>query len=343
VGFLVRLAFNFHDIVAFRVETDDLQAAAFFRAEYGLYLSESLPSRLPVVQLHFRRGAVRRAPADWVRHTHKVLARWAYRGEPGDEQVVIEATGNRWAIPMVHHMLVHPSLRYLAARHGVLMLHAGAVAVKGHSVPLSGHGGVGKTTTVSALLVHGGRDVALHADDYAFVTPEGVTFSYLTRSHLYWPLLSWVPELRQRLRMAERIRLWFLGNLRRWSRDRIKWPVRMEQERLWPGRAHMRRATLSALVWLARAEGTRAALQRFSPTADDITALLEMNFYEARHFLALLQAQDETYAPQIEVWRARERELLQTLVTHVPSYRLTIPREGKDTSFLPDLLQQVGE
>ncbi len=335
--------FNFHDIVAFQLETDDAEAAAFFRAEYGVYVSTDLPAHIPVVQLRFRRGVRHKAPANWVRHTHKVLARWAYRIHLGDDQAVIEAVGNRWAIPMIHHMLVHPSLRYLAARRGVLMLHAGAVAGSGHSVLFTGHGGVGKTTTVSVLLVHGGKDIGLHADDYVFVTPEGATYSYLTRSHLYWPLLSWVPELRKRLRTVEKMRLWVLGNIRRWSHDRIKWPVRVEQEKLWPGKPKMRRAKLSALVWLGRAEGERAALQQFSPAPEDIAALLEMNFHEARHFLALLQAQDETYASQIAAWRAREKELLERLVTHVPSYRLTIPREGKDTSFLPDLLRLVGQ
>lgn len=338
----MNLNFVFHDIAALHVETEDQQAADFFRAEYRPYLTAEAPQGLPTVSLRFRRGRMQSAPVDWPRHVHKVLARWAYRIRLDDGGIEIEAVGNYWAIPMVHHMLAHPSLRYLAARRGVLMLHAGAVAFGGRSLLFTGHGGVGKTTTVSVILSQGGG-VALHADDYVFVTPQGETFSYLTRSHLYWPLLSWVPQLRERLTFWERVRLRILGAIRQWSRDGLKWTVRVEQERLWPNTPHERRARLAAMVWLERADGSRASLKPFSPTEGDVEALLEMNFYEARHFLTLLRAQDDSYDQNVAEWREREAELLRGLVGAVSSYRLAIPRNGKDTSFVPDLLALVKE
>ncbi len=336
----MRLSFNFHDIVALEIDADEA-SAAFFQAEYRPYLGASSLPGTPRVRLMVQRGAPRTAPAPWTRWTHKFLARWAYRIRLGEDEVLIEAVGNRWAIPMVHHMLVHPSLRYLAAYRGVLMLHAGAVAFNGRSLLFTGHGGIGKTTTVSALLADDGAGLALHADDYVFVTPQGETFSYLTRAHLYQPLLSWVPALRQRLTTEERLRLRVLGAIRRWSRDRIKWPVRLAQDRLWPKVPHARQAHLAAVVWLARGQGPRATLAPFTPTLQDRQDLLAMNFYEARHFIALLEAQESKAEADIAAWREREAALLKQLLDGAPSYRLALPREGRDLSFLPALKQLV--
>ena len=337
----MHLNFNFHDIVALEVDASE-DAAAFFQAEYRPYLGAARSPATPRVHLTVRRGTPRTAPPHWTRRTHKLLARWAYRIHLGEETVTIEAVGNHWAIPMVHHMLVHPSLRYLAARHGVLMLHAGAAAFDGHSLVFTGHGGVGKTTTVSALLADGGAGLALHADDYVFVTPDGETFSYLTRAHLYQPLLSWVPALRHRLTTEERLRLHVLGAIRHWSRDRIKWPVRMAQDRLWPNVPHARHARLAALVWLTRGQGERATLTPFVPTAQDRQGLLAMNFYEVRHFMALLEAQGSEAEAKIAAWQARERALLEQILERAPSYRLSLPAGGRDLSFLPALKQLAG-
>ncbi len=332
----MHLSFNFHDIVALEIDADEA-SAAFFQAEYRPYAGDAGSAGTPRVRLTVRRGTPHTAPAHWTRWTHKILARWAYHIRLSEKEVVIEAVGNRWAIPMVHHMLVHPSLRYLAASRGVLMLHAGAVAFNGRSLVLTGHGGVGKTTTVSALLAGGGAGLALHADDYVFVTPQGETFSYLTRAHLYQPLLSWVPALRQRLTREERLRLRVLGAVRRWSREGIKWPVRMAQDRLWPEVPHARQARLAAVVWLARGQGPRATLAPFAPTAQDRQGLLAMNFYEARHFAALLEAQGGGAEAEIAAWQAREGALLEQLLERVPSYRLALPHGGRDLSFLPAL------
>lgn len=335
--------FNFHDVVGVRVETTDAFAESFFLAEYRPYVVETLPASVPRVTLQFSRGRMAAAPSAWIRHTHKALARWAYRIEIGEREVNIAAQGNNWSVPMVHHMMVHPSLRLLAARQGVLMLHAGAVAYNGRSLVFTGTGGAGKTTTVSLLLDRGGPAWALHADDYVFLTPEGESLSYLTRSHLYWPLLAWVPALKARLTAFEKARLRLLGAVRRWSGDRLKWPVRVEAARLWPAYFHQERAQLTAIMWLQRADGKEARLTPFEPSEVDLQSLLEINFKEARHFMALLELQGDISRKVILEWREQERQLLHAVMSRKPSYRLSIPQGRRDASFLPQLAALVGE
>lgn len=339
----MNLAFNFHDIVCLRIETDDETCAAFFRAEYRPYLSDATRPDLPLVTLTFRRGGLRGAPFPGVRHTHKLLARWVYRLTFAESAIHIQAQGNRWAIPMIHHMLVHPSLRLLAAGQGVLMLHAGAVAYGDRSLVFTGTGGAGKTTTTSLLLAQDNPRWALHADDYVFLTPQGETCSYLTRSHLYAPLLGWVPSLRKRLTSAEHLRLRLLWMVRAGSGDRIKWPVRVEAARLWPGREHRFRARLGAIVWIQRTAATQSALVPMKPTAAEVDQLLAVNFHEARHFVALVQAQPD-FDPQILTrWREQERALLAALAAGQPWYRLVLPARRPDRSFLDALSHLIQE
>jgi len=333
--------FLFHDIVRLDIETEDEECARYFQAEYRPYFGQSTSkASLPSVSLIFRRGTMANPGFDGVRHTHKILARWVYRVEVGEHQIHILAQGNRWAIPMIHHMLIHPSLRMLAAKQGVLLLHAGAVTYRTHSLVLTGTGGVGKTTTTSVLLAQNDPQWGLHADDYVFLSPEGKTFSYLTRSHLYWPLLSWVPELKRRLTLSERLRLRLLWLIRKGTRDKVKWPVRVDAARLWPGRQHRPAAWLGAVVWLHRGQGRRSSLVPLQPSVEDVDRLLAVNFFEARHYLALLRAQKHFDPRVIQQWREQERRLLSAVAASSPWYALRIPADTRDLSFL-DALQRL--
>jgi len=337
------LNFTFHQIVRLRLHTDDKACADFFRAEYRPYLSTRANDTLPLVHLTFYHRRRRETPFTGVSFSHKLLARWVYGIEITTNEVHLQVQGNRWAIPMVHHMLVHPSLRLLAARQGVLMLHAGAVAFRERSIVLTGSGGVGKTTTTSLLLAQSSPQWALHADDYVFLSPDGRTFSYLTRSHLHQPLLSWVPEVRHVLTTAERLKLRLLWLLRRGSQERLKWPVRLDAQRLWPQREHREMARLKALVWLQRQEATQATITPFSPSAEDLDRLLKMNFHEARHFITLLHACHTLDQEILPPWREQERALLTKIAQQVPWYRLSIPSRHKDVSFLPLLQDLMGD
>jgi hypothetical protein len=235
----------------------------------------------------------------------------------------LQVYGNRIAVSMVHHMLVHPSLRWLAAGGGTLLLHAGAVAKNGKSLIFTGKGGAGKTTTTSLILASG-DDWQLHADDYVFLG-GGQSKAYVTRSHLYRDLLKWVPELGARLTSWERIRLEVLGAIRKYSGERLKWAVRLGPDRLWPGKTIANTATPAAILLLERANVPAPQLLPIedpSATADD---LLEMNFGEARHFLSLLAKAgtlDETW---LAAWKATERALLVKILAETPAYRLVLP------------------
>ena len=90
-------------------------------------------------------------PQGYTFHQHKLLARWGYRMQVSPERIELDVIGNRLSVPMVHHMLLHPSLRYLSARQGVLLLHAGAVSHLGKSLIFTGYGGAGKTTTTALV------------------------------------------------------------------------------------------------------------------------------------------------------------------------------------------------
>ena len=150
----------------------------------------------------------------------------------------------------------------------------------------------------------------------------------MTRSHLYRDLLRWVPEVADRLTLAERARLEFFSSIRSWSGDRIKWALRLPMERLWPGRDLQKSAEPVAVIILKRdSSSQRPALQRLAEDEIPLGELIAMNFYEARHFLNLLQkCQAIAYYPAwLRSWQEHELTLLQARLTEIPVYRLELP------------------
>jgi hypothetical protein len=325
--------FQFHDIATVEAWSDAPFARAFFEAEYGYHRVDGAQTGLPRAFLDFRLDST--PPAGFTRHTHKVLARWGYRltVNPGD--VDIRVYGNRTAVSMVHHMLVHPSLRWLAAGGGTLLLHAGAVAKNGKSLIFTGKGGAGKTTTTSLVLASaGGRphgsplqttEWQLHADDYVFLRAGPKSLAYVTRSHLYRDLLKWVPEVGARLTPWERMRLEFFGALRKYSGERIKWPVRLGPQRLWPNKSIADSATPAAILLLERADVSAPQLISANDLPGTTNDLLEMNFGEARHFLSLLKKAGQLDEAWLAAWQETERNLLAKMLTEIPAYRMVLP------------------
>jgi hypothetical protein len=325
------VVYQFHEIAAVEVWSDSPFTRAFFEAEYGFHRVDGpLPEGLPRAFLDFRLDST--PPEGFTRHVHKLLARWGYRLTINPGALDLHVYGNRTAVAMVHHMLVHPSLRWLAAGGGTLLLHAGAVAKNGKSLIFTGKGGAGKTTTTSLILASGRspgsplqtNDWQLHADDYVFLGDQ-VSQAYVTRSHLYRDLLKWVPEIGARLTPWERTRLEVLGAIRKYSGERLKWAVRLGPERLWPGKTIAETATPAGILLLERANVSAPQLipiSDLSATADD---LLEMNFGEARHFLALLEKAGALEAAWLADWKATERALLVKILSQTPAYRLVLP------------------
>ena len=335
--------FRFHDIAAVAVSSDSAFVNQFFEAEYGYHRVDGAPPpSLPLATLDFSLNGT--PPAYFTHHIHKLLARWDYRIALQPGRVDLRVVGSRAAVAMVHHMLVHPSLRWLAANQGTLLLHAGAVAKQGKSLIFTGKGGAGKTTTTS-LVLSAGQGWQIHADDYIFLTPQR-SLAYVTRSHLYRDLLNWVPEVRERLTPWERVRLEFFGALRKYSREGLKWPVRLSPQRLWPGTPIADTALPAGILLLERADVSSPALKPVASLDETTADLLEMNFGEARHFLTLLRKAGSLDERWLADWKDQEHNLLSSILRSTPLHRLVLPfsqsARGVQASLMPlldDLLK----
>lgn len=342
------LHYNFHRLVGFELESQSSNARDFFEAEFAQHRVNS-PIQGPSVKLRWQLSSLPLKPSGRASfHMHKLLARWFYRIELGNEHIEIAAQGNRIALPMVHHMLVHPSLRYLCSFHGSLLLHGAGVVKNNRSLVLTGAGGAGKTTSSSILLDQGGPSWGPHADDYVFLDHAGLSFGYLTRSHLYSDLLGWIDSLNERLTVREKLQLAVFGNIRRWSGNRLKWPVRLISQRMWPDRKYAPQARVAGVLILERSQGDQLQLNELDPHQVPVQSLLTMNFFEARHFIRLVKKN----LPQLSDdwlldWKARELTLLEQMTRTLPFYRLSLPARPSDLhalrSELLDLVEPILE
>lgn len=331
------LTFNFHQIAGVQIESEDSGLLEFFEAEYR-------PSSSPLLQ-GMNKVSLNWSKSNWLFtagyriQMHKCLARWAYKITFHENGIHIDAIGNRTAIPMVHHMLVHPSLRYLCARKDALMLHGSAVVLNDKSLVFTGVGGAGKTTISSLILRYGGEDWNLHADDYVFLTHGPKSFSYMTRSHLYRDQVRWIPGIRDLLSSKERLHLEFFGRLREITRDQIKWPLRIEPSRLWPEHTISPQANLAAIIILSRDNVDQLSLEKLDVSDGILQELVQMNFYEARHFIKLVKKTfgEAILVDKLAAWKQRESDLLNRILQQAPLFRLNLPlhetsgdRFGKD-------------
>ena len=333
--------YNFHGLVGLRVRTDSSFAADYFAAEYGP-AAGAIAAELPSVVLRWMDSSLPRRPGpDYRLKIHKGLARWFYRIRLEPQEILIEAAGNRTAVPMVHHMLVHGCLRYLCSAQDAMMLHAAALAQGGRSLVIAGSGGVGKTTVSSILLDQGGPGWELHADDYVFLSSAADTHLYPSRAHLYADYLKAVPSVTNKLSARQRAHLNAFGTVRRVSGDRIKWPLRVEPEVLWPDRASTSHAQLKALLLLESSRAEEVNLEPISDSAALVDRLLQVNFYEARHTIELIEG-FRSHPEYLEAWQSRERETLQRALDNAPAYRLSLPPTASiERTKLVSIFQQL--
>lgn len=83
-------------------------------------------------------------------------------------------------------------LHFAAMQKKMLMVHAGSVAFNGQGVLLLGHGGAGKSTTVSQAV---GQDFQSCGDDYVMVDTVGMTIHAVYRTFKLLPSTAFpVPE-----------------------------------------------------------------------------------------------------------------------------------------------------
>jgi hypothetical protein len=317
--------YNFHDLAGVRVESEDQGLLSFYDAEYFPY-SAPVSEEINQVVLRSKKSSWPLSPG-YQFQLYKLLARWAYKVAIQEQGIYIETVGNSTSVPMIYHMLVHPSLRYLCSLKNVLMLHGSAVVLNHKSLVFTGTGGTGKTTVSSLILKGGGNEWNLHADDYVFLGENSSSYSYITRSHLYRDQLCWVPSIRKFLSPYERIRLEFFGRVRELTRDGVKWPVRIEAARLWPDHRIAAQAHLGAIIFLTRSNVDQFSLEKIDVTPEVIQEVLQMNFYEARHFVSLIKkAFGETYQHEwLARWQEREQQLLEHILHESPVFRLHLP------------------
>ena len=326
--------YYFQNKLGIRIKSRDPAALHFYDQEYA-HSRGVIPEDSSIVSLHWGKNPPPKTPEPgFVHHRHKWFARWSYRISATESGISIDAYGNKVAIPMLHHMLVHPALRLLAAQKGTLMLHGAAVVRNGQSLLFAGSGGSGKTTTSSLILHHGGSEWKLHADDYVFIVQGSQSLMYLTRAHLYRDMLKWLPQLRDQLTFREKMHLELFGRIRHYSRDGIKWPLRLAEARLWPNHILAAEAQLGAILLINREYVERPQLEIIADKSRLRADLLDMNFHEVRHFVDLVNKTTSNLNSKnwVERWKQLENDLLGECIRVTPSYRLVLPnkRETRD-------------
>jgi len=326
--FLSESIFNFHDIVAVKTRCASAFQKSFFEDEYQYHQVDVKPSDLPTVEFSYTN--LRARTPEMVTYQHKVLAKFGYTIALGENLIKINVAGNNIGIPIAHHMLLHTSLRYLTAQKGFVLLHSGAVAKNGKSLLFSGKGGSGKTTMTS-LILSSDQGWNIHADDYVFLS-EGKTRTYVTRAHLYRDLLRWVPQIKNKLTLKERIALSIFGFVRETSNEGIKWPVRMEFSRLWPNISIANTAIPGGLILLSREDVNTPSLVENNNLDLAVDELVEMNFFEARHFIHLVKKAGVYSDSWYQQWYNREKTNLRDFLSKVPLYTLRLPKRSTTNS-----------
>lgn len=331
--------FIFHNIVGALVTCDAPFANNFFQDEYRYHSTPTKLANLPFVDLTYSLN--KKIPSSYTKYRHKLFANMGYEIDLGERTAKISVVGNQVAVPIAHHMLLHSAIRWLAANNSSILLHAGAVAKNNKSVIFSGKGGAGKTTTTS-LILSANDDWQIHADDYIFLK-DRQSLAYVTRSHLYKDLLSWVPEVGVRLTPWEKIKLEFLGEVRKRTSEGIKWPVRLSADRLWPNTQIADSATPAAILLLERGQVPNPRLEELKDKQVAVDELVEMNFYEARHFVALMKKSGKYSETWYQQWHSLEKDRLFSLLGSIPVYKFVLPYYSDKAKQSQELLRSINE
>jgi hypothetical protein len=323
---LYPLIFNFHQLIHLEIWSDDERVRRFYISEYGHHMVQNKQPHQAMVKLYLNSD---RHPVTEksFRHRHKWLAHWRHEISFKQDHIEILASGNAFAIPMIHHMLVHPGLRYLSAQLGVLMLHASAVVHNGKSIVFASKPGIGKTTINAILLSDKQTFWQPHADDYVFLTPQPQSLSYVTRHHLYQPIIKWVPEIAATLSAWQKLKIKGFSLLRRLSHNTLKWPLRMETAHAWPHLETCDQAVASGLVLLHNSQEKEAAFQPLQNSDVVLENLFTLNFSEVQHFIRFVIESHPHFVPRIGEWQKQEKTLLKSILHTIPLFDLQLPEK----------------
>lgn len=318
------LIFNFHQLLRLEIWSDNGRVRRFYISEYRHHMAQGDQAHQATVKLFFN-SKQHPVPQKFFRHQHKWLARWRHRISFQKNHIEILASGNVFAIPMIHHMLVHPSLRYLSAQFGVIMLHASAVVHHGKSLIFASRPGIGKTTINAILLSDKQSFWQPHADDYIFLTPQPQSLAYITRHHLYQPIIKWVPEITASLSSWQQFKIICFSLLRRLSHNRLKWPLRMETSHAWPHLEICDQAVPAGLVLLHNSQEKEATYQPIQSTDLVLDNLLTLNFSEAQHFTKLMSESHPSFVSSAIRWQEQEKSMLKSFIQNVPLFEIWLP------------------
>jgi len=208
------------------------------------------------------------------------------------------------------------------------MLHASAIANEQHSVVISGQGGTGKTTTTSSLLAEGRENWHFQADDYVFLDLHGLSYCYVTRSHLYMGLERWIPEIYPQLTTVDKVKFHFFGTLRKYTSEGIKIPVRIPLTRMWPEMEIKDVGHLKTLIMLEKNNSLNdIRISRVTDPEKILRTLIDMNFYETKHFLHLIEKSQSirNFENWKNDWVEREERLLKQILECTNVIRMEIP------------------
>jgi hypothetical protein len=116
----------------------------------------------------------------------------------------------------------------------------------------------------------------------------------------------------------------------------------LDAARLWTGHVVASEARLSGVIILAKGQAHAPRLIEVEPTEEIVDELLDMNFFEARHFIALLEriSKEQSFDTWLGLWKEKERGLLQRILRETALYRLDLPniKQG-DQQFGRDLVE----
>ncbi len=314
--------FNFHDMVGICIRTGCMNALIFFKSQYKIYTVDSPPDHLPCVYLNFNRF---RMPSyrskGYTRHTHKFFASFDYKIRFTDRHI------HRISIPIVHHLLLHSCLRYLVSTCHGTMLHASAVFKEGRSILFTGPSGHGKTTSAAMIVSRSRNNWQFYSDDYVVCVSDSQSLSYDTPLHFYQNLIRCLPELGQRLTIWELLKIHLFGCIRQLTRQKIKWPVRVDSDRLWRTGTQDKKSTPVALMLMFPSATGQFKASFVKPDARMIKKLSDMNFHEVKEFLFLVQKSKiiSDFNTWKNDWHNRETKNLTHMIKGIKIYRIECP------------------
>ncbi len=104
----------------------------------------------------------------------------------------------------------------------------------------------------------------------------------------------------------------------------LSWPVRLPVDRIWPRREIENVAMPVAIIYLEQSD-VDLGLHKAANIPSMEKKIIEMNFYEARHFVSLLQKGGLLDDNFLFEWKQRESRILRQVLKQTQLYILRLP------------------